>query len=72
MIATYENERVETMATEMAGEMGTESAKAKTKKRKTKKPKSQIHIHVAKAVVVAIVSAGIVFITQRVTSCMFS
>ncbi len=72
VIATYENERVETMATEMTGEMGAEPAKAKTGKRETKKPKSQIHIHVAKAVVVAIVSAGIGFITQRVASRMFS
>ncbi len=67
MIATYENERIETMAAEME----TEPVKAKTVKREAKKTKSQNLIHVAEDVAVAIVSDGIGFITQKVASRVF-
>ena len=71
VIATYENERAESMAAEMASEMAAEPAKAKVAGRVTKKSKPQILIHVAKGAAVAIASAGVGFITQRIASRMF-
>ena len=71
VIATYENERAESVAAEMAREMVAEPTKAITSRRAVKTSKPQIRIHVAKGAAVAIASAGVGFITQRIASRVF-
>lgn len=71
VIATYENERAESIKTEMAREMVTVPVKAKAGRKEIKSTKPQIFMHIAKGAAVAIASAGIGFLTQRVASRVF-